>query len=199
MDSTITLAFLVTLVSVVSPVITSLINKKYELELRAAEFKKESFSHKYEMMYSTFKNFLDDSTAIMLRFDSGEKPRSQEFKNFESSCLECFLFLNEEERKTFQDFRVHVKVQTGFDDPRPKYNFSNILNLQVSAILDEVYSNSGNKTFVKFNKCVTIANQKLENISEQELKLLSPIRKEYKSTISIRSAFQRKQNTEGKK
>lgn len=190
MDSTITLAFFVTLVSVISPIITSIINKRYELKLRSAELKIESLSSNYERMYSTFKEFLTNSSVVILRFDSEMKPTIQEFKQFESACLECFLFLDEDERSSFQAFRILVKTKMGYADPRPKNIFSESLTTKVNTILSLAYISSGDEMFKKFNLCIDIANKKLEKISQEELQIVSLDHKENRLFDSIHSASQ---------
>lgn len=198
LDSTITLAFLVTLVSVISPILTSTINKRYELQLRSAELKKEALSSNYERMYSTFKTFITNTSVVVLRFDSDKKPTIQEFKQFETSCLECFLFLDETERDTFQDFRIHIKTQMGYEDPRPNFVLSETIASQMQSILSIAYGRKENKTYKKFNKCIDIANEKLEKVSREELHLLSSDHKENKLFDSIHSVFLKEENTKDK-
>lgn len=198
LDSTVTLAFLVTLVSVIAPILTSTINKRYELKLRSAELKKESLTTNYERMYSTFKTFLTNASIVVLRFDSEKKPLISEFKQFESSCLECFLFLNEEERNAFQDFRILVKTKMGYDDPRPRYGISQTLFSQLETIASLAYVNRGDETFKKLNRCIDIANEKLEKVSQEELQLLSTDHKVNKFLDSIHSVFLKEENTKDK-
>ena len=188
MDSTITLAFLVTLISIISPVMTSIINKSYDLKVKSAELRKESLSVSYDRMYETFKTFLVDSSVVILQFDSDNKPTIEEFKKFESSCLSCFLFLNENERKIFEDFRILIKMKMGYDDPRPK----TVLQLawgydiyKAHAALEALSGKKGDELFVSFNKCISIANQKLDKVTQEESQLLSSIRKAHKFSIPI--------------
>lgn len=156
--------------------------------MRTAELKKESLSVSYNRMYETFKQFLTDSSVVILRFDSERKPTISEFKMFESSCLSCFLFLNEGERKAFQDFRILIKMKMGYDDPRPKsfleLTFGSALYPSRS-ILKAISGSSGDELFVSFNKCISIANQKLDKVTQEESQLLSPIRKAHRFSIPI--------------
>ena len=88
-DSTITLAIIVSLCALVSAPITAIINNRYQLKLRNLELKSAERQHHYEFIYEkkydAYKNFIE--SAQLYRASESDKTLS----NVLSACQSAML------------------------------------------------------------------------------------------------------------
>lgn len=161
------LALIVAIITLLSGVFVAFINKKYELSTKRVELKYKQLETSYNNSLEVFQSFVSHSTKIMDLLSVGEKPTSIDLQNFESSCLSCYLFLDENSRKDFQDFRIEVKIKFGYKDPRAKHLYGVTNELLKSVTLSSSLTIPADTLFTLFNKCLNTANSKLESISKQ--------------------------------
>lgn len=174
-DTTIGLVFVISFSTIFFPIVTTILNRKYDLAFKKIEFKRETLQTNHSQTLQTFQDFILATGKILTRIDSSQTPSRIEIQDFETACLKCLLFLNEEDRKTFQTFRILVKIRFGHKDPRGSSNFG-ILNT-MKLVMDSMESSFGripeDKIYSKFNECITIATKYLEMFEIKETQLLT--------------------------
>lgn len=181
-DSTITFAVIIATMALITPVITTWINRKYDHKMKVVELQKDYLSKHYSRSFDTFQNFITNSGNLLIKIDGGKTPSKIEIQKFETSCLKCFLFLSEEDRESFQEFRIIVKKELGFSDPRGMSVMqATILPfLQATRVLSAL-ATPENEIYSSFNKCIAIANETLQQAATKELLVLSELDKKNKS------------------
>lgn len=177
-DNTVNLALLVSLSTIFASVATTWFTKRYDLRLKKIELNKESLDVSYNNVVETFQNFVVNSGNILTRVDSSEKPTRKELQNFEASCLRCLLFLEHQDREVFQDFRILVKIRFGHADPREKNADYRLFNeaaaVRMMLTMKNFYgAKDEDKVFTAFNKCISIAASKLEQLERQKTESLT--------------------------
>lgn len=178
-DTTVSFSFVIAFVALLSPIITSYLSKKYELKLKMIELKKGTLTDSYNRMFGVFNNFTDSSYSLMFNLEE-IKQNKEAFESvleaFEKSVNQCLLILNESERRTFESFRILIKTELGYEDPRPKVKSFLPQSLFISNYNTFPFSQlekEGDKVYLHFNKCLEIANRKLINLEQEELSLLT--------------------------
>lgn len=178
------LAFLVVLTSLLSPVFTAYLNKKIELKLKMLEIYKENHNKNYNRILYTFQNFIEESGKIIASLDSEHSPTNKEIQRFESACLKCLIFLDEAERKEFDDFRITIKKKLGVSDPRGYYHpFSaRYMTKVMQKAASSLYSTNKinvEKSYISFNKCIMITNRKLSELQLMQKEELNEVKGKY--------------------
>ncbi|MCT1190965.1 hypothetical protein EFL98_00105 [Lactococcus lactis] len=164
------LALCVAIITLLSGVFVAFINKKYELSTKKLELKYRQLETNYNNSLEVFQSFVAHSTKIMDFISVNEKPTSADLQNFESACMSCYLFLDDNSRKDFQDFRVEVKIKLGYKDPRAKSIYGITTEL-LNTINTGTMTIPADNIYTRFNKCLNTANSKLESISKQLLEV----------------------------
>jgi len=177
-DNTVNLALLVSLSTIFASVATTWFTKRYDLRLKKIELNKESLDVSYNNVVETFQNFVVNSGNILTRVDSSEKPTRKELQDFEASCLRCLLFLESQDREVFQEFRILVKIRCGHTDPRERTGdyrlFTEAAVSYASLAMKNLYgAKDEDKVFTAFNKCISIAASKLEQLERQKTESLT--------------------------
>lgn len=177
-DATVSFSLLIAIFALMSPVITSYLTKKYDLQLKLIELKKGTLTTSYSRTFDIFSNFTDSAYILMSVLYQAKK--DLEFfddiiEDFEKSTNQCLLILDESERKTYESFRIMLKTELGFEDPRPKYKSNLTVPLQFSTRINPFHTleKEGDKVYIEFNKCLTIANKKLSSLEQEELSILT--------------------------
>lgn len=193
-DTTIGLIFVISFSTIFFPIVTTILNRKYDLAFKKIEFKRETLQTNHSQTLQTFQEFILATGKILTRIDSSQTPSRIEIQDFETACLKCLLFLNEEDRKTFQTFRILVKIRFGHKDPRGTNNFSFFNSIQL--VKDSMFAAHGivqeDKVYSKFNECITIATKYLETFEIQEKELLTEQKAPSKLLHRIQLHSQRK-------
>ncbi|MGO3616925.1 MAG: hypothetical protein ACTIN1_01710 [Pseudolactococcus laudensis] len=164
MNTQVNLALIVTLVTILSTIASSWINKGYEMKSKKLELKYKHIETTYIKSLEVFQNFVSQSTKIIDYIDNGNKPNSKEIQDFENSCISCYLFLNENDRAAFQEFRIEIKNRLGYKDPRYGHPFAALSILAAARYLSVTKEE---RIFSSFNKCINATNKTIESLSSQ--------------------------------
>lgn len=164
-DSTVDLALIVAFASVVVPAITSWIGNRFKLKIKKLELKRELYTTEYVSTSKAFQEFISNSGIVLAKIDISDKPNPLEINKFETSCLKCFLYLDESERQSFRNFQIAIKSELGYPDPRPMFPLFKIINNMTLGFY------RGNELHRSFNRCISISNEKLQKLRKDQLQL----------------------------
>lgn len=174
-DNTVNFALFIGLSAIFTPMLSTWIIRKYDYKLKKIELQKDFLDNSYSKVIESLQDFVINSGKILSRIDSSQQPSRDEIQNFEASCLKCLLFLEENERNQFQEFRILVKLRFGHSDPRGKR--STIFSKTSTRTLNQLQSALGiipeDEVYSAFNKCITIAVTKLKTLELQQNKTLT--------------------------
>ncbi|MBC2676237.1 hypothetical protein [Listeria booriae] len=168
-DSTLTFALILSVCAIFVPTIGSYISKRFDLKMKELEFKKDLSVNNYSTVLTAFQEFTVASGAVLSRIDLKEMPSRNELQTFESACLKCLLFLDEEDRNQFQKFRVLVKIKFGHTDPRGTGPYLFHMDFIQSAMLKSLGGTPPDATYSAFNRCVSIAHRHIGELLTQKL------------------------------
>ncbi|MDT1958436.1 hypothetical protein MX629_08385 [Carnobacterium divergens] len=197
-DTTISLALIISLSTIIVPVIATVLNRRYDLKLKQIDYKRESLKTNRSQTLVTFQEFVVATGKILTRIDTSQIPSREEMQTFESSCLKCLLFLKEDDRQEFQQFRILVKLRFGHKDPRGSVTSNFLMTETLIKVTKSLQKSLGiepsDDVYASFNRCITIANNYLELFESQEMQVLTEQGIGSKSKNHIRSLLQRRKN-----
>ena len=105
-DSTITLAIIISLCALISAPITAIINNHYQLKLRNLELKSAERQHHYDLIYEkkydTYKNFIE--SAQLYKASESDKTLS----NVLSACQSAMLLSDSNTTSLLVQFQANM-------------------------------------------------------------------------------------------